>query len=264
MIVTACDKNYLSEAEILIKSCARHAPDQKLYLYLVEGTSEHASLVQTWHPNVIVECAEWPYNGIKPGMMYCLRSIPLKSVLEEYGEPTIYFDSDIILRSSLGGFFEILKGCDAMVRYHPDLNYVGAAGTPHGATFNNGVIALNASAGGIRLAQEYDQTLKEYLASGKALTTYNSELNMKFVIDQELLYVTFERIKNSVVFEPLPMIYNDARFSYNSVVWHGKGAARKHPTFVIEQKRYRSELSYYLLGFANWVFWNLRQLRKHL
>lgn len=264
MIITACDKNYLSEAEILIKSCARQEPNQRFYLYLVEGTPDQVLLVQSWHPNIIVECTAWPYKDQKFGMMYCLRSIPLRKVLEQYREPTIYLDSDIILRTNLKSLFEMLEHYDVIVRYRPGLNYIGAAGTPHGATFNNGVIAIRASKQGIRFAQEYDLVLEKYLLSGKPLTTYNQKLGMKFVVDQELLYVVFESMKDHIVFEPLPEIFNDARFNRKSVIWHGKGAARKHPAFVIEKKRYKQKFFYHPLGMVNWILWRLRQLKRQL
>lgn len=246
MLLTACDSEYWAEAEILIKSCARHEPNQRFYLFLVSCDPTLDSLVKTWHPNIIIDRVVWPYEvEPRPGMLYCIRSIPLRKVLETYREPTIYLDSDTLLRGPLTELFEALKTCDLTVKLRPQLRHVGAAGTPYGSTFNNGVIGIRPSAAGIRFVQEYDRTLQEFVTSGKPLTIYREEIGIRFVVDQELLYVTYLSLEDALLFKPLPSKFNDAKFDPASIIWHGKGTARTNPRYVKEKLRYSNKLLFY-------------------
>jgi hypothetical protein len=205
MILTACDEGYLSEAEILIKSCANYEPTQQFYLFLVGTDASLEWLVRTWHPRIILERVAWPYGTEpRPGMLYCIRSIALRNALETYQEPAVYLDSDTLLRGDLSGLFEDLASCDVMVKYRPHLEHTGAAGTPYGSTFNSGVIAIRPSSVGIRFAQEYDRLLDEFIASGRPLTVYREDIRIRFVIDQELLYVAYANMRDELLFKPLP------------------------------------------------------------
>lgn len=246
MLLTACDDKYLSEAEILIKSCAMHEPNQRFYFFLISSNCSLKSRIKSWHPDIVIECVQWPYNvPPRPGMLYCIRSIPLQSVLEKYREPTIYLDSDTILREPLFEIFEDLQTYDLLVKKRPELEHTGAAGTPYGSTFNSGVIAIRPSDAGIRFAKHYNRILETYIASGKPLIRYQEDIRIRFVVDQELLYVVYHELKDQLLYKPLPNKFNDAKFSPDSIIWHGKGTARENSYYVKEKLRYGNPLSFY-------------------
>ncbi|GAI37357.1 unnamed protein product, partial [marine sediment metagenome] len=144
MLLTAVDKDYLlKEGQFLIKSCAKFEPEQKFYLYLVNAEKDLDEEIKKWHPNIIIEHAEFSYDPEKwRGLMCSARSIPLESVLTSYKEPTIYLDSDILLMGHLTELFEQLKDNDVMIRLRSELKLKGPAGTEHSAKFNSGVIAV--------------------------------------------------------------------------------------------------------------------------
>ncbi|MCA9982354.1 MAG: hypothetical protein KDD89_16025, partial [Anaerolineales bacterium] len=80
MIVTACDSRYLGEARYLLRSCARHAPDQRLYLFLVNDQTPD-SVIWGWNKNTLIERVTWDYEPARwRALMCCARSIPVASV----------------------------------------------------------------------------------------------------------------------------------------------------------------------------------------
>ena len=264
MIITACDKNYLSEAEVLIKSCARQEPNQRFYLYLVEGTPDQVLIVKSWHPNIIVERVSWPYQELRSGMINCVRSMVLEKVLETYSEPTLYLDSDMIVRSGLAELFSLLEIYDLTVLFRPQLEHIGVAGTPYANKFNSGVIGIRPSPVGKYFARMYNEALKSFINSGNPIVRFSDEYGINVWADQEFLYVTYKELKDKLQFKSLPSKFNDSKFNNNSIIWHGKGTARNHPSFVIEKKRYTQEFFYHPLGMVNWILWRLRQLKKQL
>jgi len=250
MLLTACDETYLlKEARTLIASAARHAPDQRFYLFLVNSNSVSDATIQSWNPNIIIERATWPHQRDRwRALMCCARSIPLQKILEEYGEPTIYLDSDTVLRGPLTDLFEALETHDLLVHFRPERVQTGAAGTPYGSTFNNGVIAIRPSAVGIRLAREYNKRLQEYITSGNPLEVFRQEYGISFVIDQELLYVTYLQLQDEVKFNPLPIRFNDTGLRPGGVIWHAKGGgARSRPLYLQEKFYYENRALFYLL-----------------
>lgn len=265
MLVTACDENYLSEARTLMRSCARHEPDQRFYLFLVNGGSIPDGAIKKWHPRTIVERVTWPHDNERwRGIMCAARSVPVVTVLETYREPTIYLDSDTLLRRPLTEAFRSLESCDLMVKFRPDLDHIGAAGTPHASKFNSGVIAIRPSEAGIHFAREYDRLLRAFFATGRPVEIYRRDLGLRFIVDQELLYVCYLRLRDRLVFLPLPDKFNDARFHASSVIWHGKGSARKHPQYLLEKLRQSSPLLFHLGGALGLAMNQLRLARKGL
>ena len=263
MLLTACDDGYLSEAEVLIKSCAKYEPAQRFYLFLVSSDLALESLVKAWHPNIIIDRVARPYSrGLRSGMLFCVRSIALRKALEIYREPTVYLDSDTLLRGELRDVFKDLETFDLMVKYRPHLKHFGVAGTPYGSTFNSGVIAVRPSAAGIRFARGYDRRLQGLVASERPLTRYQEDIKIKFVVDQELLYVTYLDFRDELLFKALPDRFNDARFGSDSIVWHGKGTARTDPRYVLEKLRYSNRFLF--CPFSVYVsFWNFLRSIKH-
>ncbi len=71
MIVTAVDDKFLSEASYLIRSCARHEPAQRFYLFLVNSSEDRVEDLRTCHPNLIVEHVQWPYDAEKWRGLMC-------------------------------------------------------------------------------------------------------------------------------------------------------------------------------------------------
>lgn len=265
MLLAACDDRYLSEAEFLIKSCARHEPGQRFYLYLVSTNPELESAIQTWHPNIIINRVAWPYEvEPRPGLMNCLRSIALQKALEAYQEPTLYLDSDILLRGKLAALFETLDTCDLMVKFRPELKHLGVAGTFYASIFNSGVIAIRPSPSGKRFVQEYNSILNEFISSGKPIVVYREEHRINVYADQELLYVAYSRLQDQLQFKPLPDEFNDAKFDPSSIIWHGKGTARKSPRYVREKLRYRNRILMYPYSLFLGVWILSRSVKRKL
>jgi hypothetical protein len=151
----------------------------------------------------------------------------------------------MLLRDSLVEVFDLLKAADLTVKYRPDLNHVGAAGTDYASKFNSGIIGIGASDAGLEFARHYARLISDFRASGSPIAIYRPEYRINMVIDQELLYVAYQDLASMLKFVPLPDRFNDARFDKDSLVWHGKGTARKHPLYVVERARYQNDMLYY-------------------
>jgi hypothetical protein len=247
MLLTACDAQYLlAEGEGLIRSCARSAPEQRFYLFLVNGETVTDSRLHGWHPNLIIERVSRPYDAQNwHGQMCCARAAPLARVLAEYGEPTIYLDADMLVRSSLKPLLAELAQCDLMVLHRPERVQIGAAGTPYGSSFNNAVIAVSPTEAGRKFAQAYANRLRDYMASGQPIEAYRPEYGLHFYVDQELLYVTYLDHRRQVRFRPLPQQFHNTSLKASATIWHGKGDVRRQPAYVREKLRFTRPHLYY-------------------
>ncbi len=265
MILATCDKKYLPRVKNLIRSCARHEPDQRFYLLLINTDTPLDREIGNWHPDIIVERVWWPYDPINwHGMMSSARSIPLEKVLEQYEEKIVYLDSDIIVRSSLIEIFSILDDYDLTVKYRPQLNQRGPGGTEFAAKFNAGVIGIRPSTTGLKFVRRYNQLIQEHIASGKPLKYRLEDENIVSSIDQELLYVTYLEFQQELLFKPLPEKFNDAKFNPHSLIWHGKGSAYKHPLFVSERWRYALPALYHPMGLCTQIISFARDLKRFI
>lgn len=265
MLLTACDEAYLQEAKLLIRSCARHEPEYPFFLFLVNADSVSDSTIRSWHPRIEIERATWSNDpGSWRGTMCCARSIPIRRVLEEYNEPAIYLDSDVLVRGSLENLKEILERVDLTVKHRPAEDLKGPAGTSFAAQFNSGVIGLRPSPSGILFAQLFDERIKEHLRGGKLLSLYHPELRVEALLDQELLYTSYLELKDELSFEGLPARFNDSKFAESSIIWHGKGTARFHPLYRVEKARYRNTGLFYPLKTVSLALSCARVLRRRL
>lgn len=261
MILTAVDDNFLTEAVLLIKSCARHVPEEPFYLFLVNSTRERIAALRSCHPRLIVEHVLWPYDPERwRGLMCCARSVPIRHVLETYREPTLYLDSDILVMGPLDDLFGRLKSFDLLVKYRPEVDVLGAGGTRKAGKFNSGVIAVRPSEPGLQFAGEYDRRLREWIEAGKPLCHFDEERGVSTCVDQEFLYVIYEEFGDRLKFQPLPDRFNDATFQSDSVIWHGKGSARRHPEYVLAKLSYGNRLQHYGVRVVGFVFRILRRV----
>lgn len=253
MLLTAVDDRFLDEASFLIRSCARHAPQQRFYLLLVNSNEQRVKQLRTCHAGLIVEHAQWEYDPQRwRGLMCSARSIPLVHVLETYGEPTLYLDSDTILRRPLDYLWKLLEEYDLLVDYRPQVKVRGAGGTLHGGTFNSGVIATRPNENTLAFFREYDRTIRAWIATGKPLCHFDEAAGVSTCIDQEFLYTVYEQFRDRLRFQPLPKKFNDPRLRADSVIWHGKGTARERPRYVLCKLSFGPSLRYYafrLLGY---------------
>lgn len=240
MILTACDSSYLDEAACLIRSCARYAPEQSFYLFLINDQNTPDESIQKWHTDILIDRVFWPIKGERwRGIICSARSIPIEKALKKYHQKLLYLDADMIVRGSLTGLFHDLDLYDLMIKHRPQLNHLGPTGSQFASRFNSGVIAIRPSSGGLKFAQEYNLALQNYVNSGKPLVLPLLGEKVVSYIDQELLFLTYLRLKNEITFSPLPDKYNDAKFMPDSLIWHGKGTARNHPLYRLEKAYYQ-------------------------
>lgn len=253
MLLTAVDDRFLDEASYLIRSCARHMPEQRFYLFLVNSTETRVAPLKAIHPNLMVEHVSWEFDAERwRGLMCSARSIPISHVLETYQEPTIYLDSDTMLRTSLDGLFQELEAHDVLIKYRPQLEQIGPVGTPHAAKFNSGVIAIRPSEAGLAFMREYHTNMRAWIEAGKPILEWREEYGVHVYIDQEFLFLAYDKLKDQMKFKALPEIYNDAGFHSNSVIWHGKGSARTHPEYTLAKLSYDRGWRYLVLGPLLW------------
>ena len=255
MILTAVDDDFLPEALSLIKSCAKHAPRQRFYLFLVNSTEDRIAEVRGYHPNLIVEHVQWPYDDQRwRGLMCSARSIPIIHVLETYKEPTIYLDSDTLVMGPLDELFGELETCDLLIKYRPGIEQLGPAGTLNSAKFNSGVIAIRPTEVTLKFIREYDRLLREWIDAGKPIYQWREEHKVNTYIDQEFLYMVYDELKEQLKFKPLHDKFNDSRFRPGSVIWHGKGVARKRLPYVLAKLSYDNLFFYYIFSLLRFPF----------
>jgi hypothetical protein len=240
-----------------------HEPDQQFYLFLINADTPSDREINSWHPNLIIERVWWQYDPVNwRATMSSARSIPLEKVLKEYREETIYLDSDIIIRGPLVEIFSSLKEYDLTVKFRPQLNQRGPAGTDYAAKFNAGVIGIRPSPIGLKFTRRYNQLIQNHISSGKPLVYYLEEEKINSWIDQELLFVTYLEYQKELLFKSLPEKYNDAKFHNESIIWHGKGTAYKHPMFTTERMRYDYPVLYHPLGTFNQILSLSRNIKR--
>lgn len=269
MIMTAADDKFLDEAESLIRSCARYSPDQGFYLFLVNSTEERVAPLREVHPKLIVEHVEWTYEPDRwRGLMISARTGPIVHLLETYKEPVVCLDSDTILLGPLDELFKALDTYDVMIRHNPNFEMLGPAGTMDAAKFNAGVTAYGASEAGMKFAREYHRRTREWIDARKPLIIWQEAQKGNAYIDQELLYLVYKDLKDELRFKDLPGKFNDSKFRPGSIVWHGKGTARKHPRYVSAKLSYGKRLRYYSyflfslpLRFAYYIVWKMKSKR---
>ncbi len=255
MILTAVDDNFLPEAVSLIKSCASRAPRHRFYLFLVNSTEERIVRVRRFHPNLIVEHVQWPYDAQRwRGLMCSARAAPILYVLETYKEPALYLDSDMLVMGSIDGLFAELESYDLMVQYRPEADVLGAGGTRKAGRFNSGVIALRPSDVSIEFARRYDRRIREWIDTGKPLCRYDEDCGIETCIDQEFLYLVYEQFRERLRFAPLPDKFNDSRFRPDSIIWHGKGVSRKRLPYVLAKLSYDNLFVYYVFLLIRFPF----------
>ena len=263
MILTACDGNYLREASTLIKSCARHEPARQLYLYLVNDECTPERVFQHWHPNIIVERVIWNTEPSRwRGLMSSMRSIVLEHALTNYQEPVLYLDADMLVRGSLVQLWSILDECDLLVKHRPEIAHLGVAGTTFASRFNAGAIGVRPTKAGLKFVRLYNSLLREHIQSDLPIVEYRPQYQVDVYADQELLYVAYHKLQNELVFQALPDKYNDAKFAVDSRIWHGKGTARKHPLYKVENMRYVHPLLYYPGAVLNIGIQTIRSVRR--
>lgn len=247
MLLTAVDDRYLDEAAFLIRSCARHMPQQRFYLHLINSSERRVAPMRAVHPRLIVEHVERPYVPEQwRSLMCCARTVPLLHVLREYREPTVYLDSDILVVRPLDELFALLETCDLSVRLRPQVVVAGAGGTLDAGKFNSGVIAVRPSAVGLEFAAEYDRRVRAWIEAGRPAGYVDPQCGVFTAVDQEFLYLVYEEFKRRLAFVPLPNAFNDSRLRPSSALWHGKGIARHHPRYVLEKLSYTR-------GWRRWV-----------
>jgi len=130
------------------------------------------------------------------------------------GEKTVvWLDADTIVRGPLDGLWSDMNPGAMKITFRPD----------HDAKFkfNTGVIVLTWS-----LA--VDQMVKGW---AERIAKDDTWLN-----DQ--LYLWKEWKHSNVELLPLEHKYNDSHLAEDSIIWHGKGHARRDPRWLKEQKRY--------------------------
>lgn len=243
LTASAYDKYFFDETQYLIKSCAKFEPNQKFYLFLINAAKSVDKEIKKWHPNIIIEHAEFKYDPKKwRGLMCSARTIPLEKALTTYKEPIVYLDSDIILRGSLTALFDQLKVYDLIVRSRPNLKTKGAAGTEHAGKFNSGVIAISPSDMGLNFIKEYNKRVRNHIKSRKPIDFIDNGIYT--AIDQEYLYLVYLDMKSDLRFRHLDIKFNDPYFNDESPVWHGKGVARTALKYKREKSRYESKLKF--------------------
>jgi len=251
MFLTAVDDKYLDEAQYLIKSCARHAPKIRFHLFLVNSSNERVAPLRQIHPNLEVRHVTWERDASRwRGIMCCARSIPIAELIATSTEPVIYLDSDIIMRKSPAGLLKELDQHDLLIRLRPNMTQLGPVGTPHAAKFNSGVIAIRPNPTTIAFAEEYNNTMRAWIEAGKPIIEWREEDKTDAYIDQEFLYLAYEKFKDRLSFKPLPDEYNDAKFHAASTLWHGKGRARRHPAYRVAKMELDSRAKALLLAGA--------------
>ena len=110
-----------------------------------------------------------------------------------------------MLMDSLGELFEELKEFDLLVKHRPDLDIVGAAGTPHTAKFNSGVIALRPNETTFEFVREYDRRTQAWISAGKPVDRWHDSPRLYTCIDQEFLFPQLKDHLEVIQFRDIPL-----------------------------------------------------------
>jgi hypothetical protein len=122
-----------------------------------------------------------------------------------------WLDVDTLVRAPLDDFWADVGPGVLKVFHKPK--------EPDRFKFNSGVVAIGTGAGDM-LKGWQRRVIK----------------NNKWFRDQECLWKAYAKSDMELV--PLPMKYNDSRFSADSVIWHGKGHSRLDGRWIRESAKY--------------------------
>lgn len=171
-----------------------------------------------------------------------MRSQILVDILQEYQEPTVYLDSDIILKKELTELFAILEQHELAVLHRPEIEQLGACGTRDAGKFNSGVIAVAPTPNMLNFFGNYKTLIKARIERDEPLDLLHNRIYT--AVDQELLYTLYEERKSEIDYLPLPKKFNDTHLQSGSAIWHGKGVRRNRLKWKLEQSKYRKLYPY--------------------
>jgi len=239
MIVTVADEGtyLINVTKYMILSLAKYMPEHKCCMVIINGNGKYDNEILKWHPNIFIKHLRFK-EGLGQGIYFTFMALPLEDLLEEYNEPLIYLDGDIIIRNSFSKLFDELNTYDILIRYRPYLDFVGPLGSIYGARTNTGVLVLANNKRTHSFVKKFKIQIVEYIKNNISPIAYNEGNTVLTGIDQELIWTLIEKNKHSIKFFPLNDIYNDSYFSKEGIIWHAKGVSRKYPEYLIECYKY--------------------------
>ncbi|XNS81289.1 hypothetical protein AB6D09_006645 [Vibrio cyclitrophicus] len=234
MFVTVSDEsNYLVNVTYyMIKSFFFHMPNEKLCVTIVNGNGIYDELISSLNENIIIRHVDSDIK-INQGGYFSFMALPLEYLLNNYDEPLIYLDGDMIIKSDLGELNDLTHDYDILVRYRPLLDFTGPLGTKYGARTNSGVLVLANNSITKRFVSDFRNEIIEYIESGIPCKSTNESGSLTG-IDQELLWLLISRYQKEIKFFPLNDKFNDSYFYNSSYIWHAKGVHRTYPQYLLE------------------------------
>jgi len=210
----SADRLHLEQASAMIQSLAENSPDDRVRLYVVDGTGYPAELINPACESVEVSlCLSEAKKEDIPGIMSCHRTMIIKEALHDY-DRVAYIDCDAIIRKSLDEFWhDVEPNCiKVMHRPHADQN----------CKFQAGIFAIGKSPNVVKMIDEYDKRVQR---------------NVYFLAEQQMLYEAWHGSDVSLV--EMGSEFNDWHFDDQSTIWHCKA---NHFTEKKYQKEYRRHL----------------------
>lgn len=211
---------YHEQVKVLLKSLHKNNPDQKV-IYYGYGYPENTDFTQ-YNPNLTQYFLNIPegYTNIGNYLATVRAELLLNIILND---PTIdkiaWFDTDIIVRKSLQGFWD-----------HVEDNSISIISRPNQVIefkVNSGVFGLKVSDKVKKFLQLYKDKL--------------DNCDKRWYSDQIYLYKS--AIELGIKIKHLTYDIISLEFSQQSAIWHSRKMNLNHPVWVKEYRKYLTSLN---------------------
>ena len=224
VIITCVSDNpkYLKQVYGLLKSVAKHSPEQFVDLYLL-NCSKDVDAIYSFSPKISI----FHVDVVNTGNMRCFaasyRSVLVLDSLKKYECPVAWFDSDIIVRKDLSVFWE---------GFEPNTFKVSLRKSDRKYDLYSGLFGVGYSDATLDFIKDY----KHRLYGGNRWKNWGS--------DQTQLYKSYLNHKKIIIFVDIPKQIHDVGCRLDdSCMWHPKMKR-------INKEPFKTEFDEYAKGFS--------------
>jgi len=238
VIFTVASEHYLIYLERFLASSNLFFQHAIIHVALINVDKLQVPYLKSLYNNLELDHHDIEFNNFETLKGYCgnLYSRILPDLMDQYNYPIIYMDSDSLFVNNADELYEYSKLYDVSCQInfdHP--NYVlsnrklrkvpkGPLGTPYYGVMNSAVITTNNS-----------EKAKEFFKYNREII---NEKKYTWFADQESLYLTYQKFKKRIIFNPLDEKFCSGYNQSDTIIWRAKGETRKNNEYLAVGRNY--------------------------